>query len=1117
FGQNLVTNNVDATYRSMDLSKCPGTECGWTLELTNTDLARHSHAVALDYMDEGYIVGGWADKILNDIIKVLPLDEEMEQDADMEVMNSSFDGGPPTGLTGTAFATSGEAIYAFGGKLGDGDVLNTLYAFNTTATCEDACAASWADGGQADCVDACDQDWDQCDTCEQLYEMCMSYQWAGLCEYVCPGIDASLISTCNALYCDADSCEEPGYADCIGSVPTQTECEATQTTCTASCNAPHDCDAICADIWTAPEPEYWTLPTITGSVPTARFDGMMAAFGPLLMVFGGQDNDGVFLDDEFTYHTEIQEVQEQASTGTKPSARSASAITTVGETMVLFGGMGTDGVLGDTYVFSYFDKKWAKLTHATGSARPKLSHASLFFIPTSETQPGTYSLSDGMVFLQGGVGENMMCESTLYQLEIDMVTETVAFKKIVQVDSENYVSSIDTAFANAPFSVLGQRAVSTGGRSNMMSSPAGVVRVFDFTSAATGTVVVSEILPKASSMQRSRMSAIQGVIDTTFVSIGGYLVQSAMEPEGQAVSEVWAATLGEPCNPEDGSADPTSENFDPTCFSCVKGTYYDSDYGSCFACPTGRFSAHDGMSECTACPAGFYNGVQHGDSRLFCLACPSGTYNGDEGAAQCLPCPDGYTCPVACAVPVLSTTQSNIPVTDSPKELVVDKDFVKKVQKYIYYILGFIVASAFLAIVLYKHSILLGLDRFPIQWIEETPSELGEKKTWIGGVLSGVFWCFFVVMGCGLVVPFLFTNIAEDRSLVPLSLASTDLTGTLTIDLALTGGFESCVVPGVDGTNGCAEAIQITLPSPLLPANVTQTCTKPSSDNSQCTVHLEVPKAQLESRETEFAFTLDGDAGEYFASVVEWTVTSDASNPKVSELSTWGEFLALVMSEIEKWDKFHWFTGNDEEAKRELQTSSITGTLLPEPSMTFRGITEPTEISIFSTESMYLLDYEPSGEEASELNPNPSTGRIFEFIKYEKGSMVNSQNFWDQNGVSLSILIERSENVLSWKQTKVQDMAAFFAAILGAMTGLHGTFEGIVGFLRGQWDGHNDRKEAKKAKRDAIVASASSRLARPTAYDNPLLTVPRGNAPGGVRGSLPFAPVRERSGDLTAV
>ncbi|GIQ81943.1 hypothetical protein KIPB_002991 [Kipferlia bialata] len=1135
FGQDVVTGEVYDVYRSLDLASCP--DCGWTVEMTNEEQSRHSFGLVYDYWDEAYAFGGWDSVINNNIVKMYPSGED-SWDSYMDVINPSFDGGPPTGLVGAAFATSGDSVYAFGGKTGTGTVLNNLHAFNSTATCLDRCESDWIETGHEECTSECDMYWCGCAYCDTAYDSCCTAHPGNIpsCDAERVGCYSQLIEVVEGCQAEQDTCLEElsatcatGYYSCEDALPVScydeyAECEGDDSDCwdayrtcydaspygicenaydacyydsdtyderqecytqfeacyyatpaglcenayyvcmydTAECDAEYDtcvttitectctndgfdacvsdcdtntgCEETCAPApyYSPPEPNWITRPTMEGSMPTARYDAMMVSFGPMLMVFGGQDSDGTYLDDEFTYHIDIKEVNAQIGLGDRPSARSSGAVTTVGETLILFGGMGTEGVLGDFYTFSYFDKVWTKYTFNRYSAQPKLTSASLFFIPVGEAErEGTYSLRDGYLYLCGGVSDSMVCEGTVYKVSVhggkggDWLGDgEVYLEEFDLVEGPDGTGcTINTAHAASPVSVIGSRVLSTGGRSNETSNPVGTLRVMDFSPVVNANV--TEIYPQyGTTMERNRMNTMQGVFGTSLYSIGGYLVESPLAPEGQAVPEIWTTVLGDPC-------DPSETMVSTACYPCSRGTVYAKAEGDtpahCEPCGTGHFAAHDGMTKCTACPAGFYNAKAYGDSRLFCLACPSGTYNDEEGAASCKPCTDTQICPTACVIPIESdNSDADLVSTSNPAEYgtthAKSNQNASDLQRYLYIGLGSLLAVTLLAILFGKRSFIKRLDLYAVPFVYKMPGTLGSKNTWIGGLMGGIFICSFVVIGSGLVIPFLFTNIMEDRTLVPRCLATSELTGSIIMDLEFTGKFDSCVVTDSAGVSSCSDSI--VFPTISTNSTVVQTCSQPPDisegvpDQSKCSLHLEISDVELDNRMTEYPFTLSG-SGEFFASSVAWSVNSTASNP--------GQF------------------------------STISGDLYPVPaSMTFRGTSSPTEIGIFSTESMYNTAYKeevPDRDGAGNVNENknPSTGRIFEFIGYDRGSMVNSQNFWDQNGVSITIILERSENVLSWKLSKVQDNAAFLAALLGSLTGLQGTFGAVAGGLRRVW------------------------------------------------------------------
>ncbi|GIQ80664.1 hypothetical protein KIPB_001496 [Kipferlia bialata] len=788
----------------------------------------------------------------------------------------------------------------------------------------------------------------------------------------------------------------------------------------------------------------WFTPSASGDLPPSRYDAMMESFGPVLVLFGGQDATGGFLDDMYVYHTSTTLMKLLETTGTPPSARSSAATTTVGETLFLHGGLTSAGVDGDLFMINYIDKIWTPLTSLeTEGCSPVLrtSH-NMVFMPDPNSDPeetSTYSLSDGDLYVLSGLDESMWPVNGIFKAVIDLDAETVCWQHVDDPDD------VAPAYAAAPAAVIGSRVLSTGGSGTEMRSEPGIIKVADF-APGPDTPSLTELALEGDTMERNRMSYMTGMAGTQLITLGGYLVNTATSPQGKKVPSVWVTDLSPICT-GDGSDD-------EGCYPCTKGTVYSSETGQCEACAAGSYAAQDGLSECTACPMGFYNPYTHAESRIFCFACPSGTYNDEIGQAECKTCWDGYTCPVASITPSESDSDTDTVVSVTPEPLEVDQDKVDRYLKLLYIILGGICASGLLVLICGKTHLIKKIDLFALNYVFTVPATLGSKTTWIGGFFSAVFICSFVVMGSGLVIPYLYTNISEDRGLVPLCLASTVLTGNMTVDMAFTGQFDDCALIA-DGEYGtCSSDVTVTVPSDINTGGVyTQTCMQSSlasgtADTTACAVRVEIQDALLSSRESEFSLQILG-SGEYFASAIDWEVSSNASNPG--------------------------------------QISSIGGTLLPYTGMTFRGTTTPTEIGLFSTESMYDIEYEDEGED------NPSTGRIFEFIGYERGTMVSNVDFHDENGVSVTFILERSENVLSWSRSIVQNPAAFAAAILGSYTGLQGMFGSGVGYVRTVWGWAKGRwGKEKLQKKLARVHTKSSREQVPAGpgYINPLGVVP---------------------------
>lgn len=137
----------------------------------------------------------------------------------------------------------------------------------------------------------------------------------------------------------------------------------------------------------------WEQPQVSGAVPSARHGHVMVAVETSLFMFGGMSASGgqpQMHDDLYRFTTDTLTWSCVKTTGDLPSARAASAATSVRDSFYMFGGMSQAGALDDLYQFHTGTLEWTKI-EASFEPAARLDHTlvSVQIMQKPETAPVT--------------------------------------------------------------------------------------------------------------------------------------------------------------------------------------------------------------------------------------------------------------------------------------------------------------------------------------------------------------------------------------------------------------------------------------------------------------------------------------------------------------------------------------------------------------------------------------------------------------------------------------------------------------------------------------------------------------------------------------------------------
>ncbi|CAN8063746.1 unnamed protein product [Agarophyton chilense] len=176
---------------------------------------------------------------------------------------------------------------------------------------------------------------------------------------------------------------------------------------------------------------------------------------PIILLFAGEDEGGVLLDDMYALHIERREWQRVIyAPGPKPTPRLLHTAVSVSSTsLVVIGGDTWDAAklmesgeldataMNDIWVFDYSDKSWQEITDTGSIKLPHLSCSSAVFGRSRSQVPGVY--------IFGGYKLEKTNQNVVYRLRIsDWKLETLPHVEVDENGKKTIVRSNDTEDSN---------------------------------------------------------------------------------------------------------------------------------------------------------------------------------------------------------------------------------------------------------------------------------------------------------------------------------------------------------------------------------------------------------------------------------------------------------------------------------------------------------------------------------------------------------------------------------------------------------------------------------------------------------------------------------------------
>jgi hypothetical protein len=459
------------------------------------------------------------------------------------------------------------------------------------------------------------------------------------------------------------------------------------------------------------------------------------------------------------------------TTGTEPPGRSDFSHVKIGNNIVIYGGIGLEGILGDIYTLNIQKRVWNQVTFNSAS-KPS-------------PRKGACMVSIGyFIFIFGGITDagytNELWKFDIDSKEFELVTGRgdipleIAYAncQVIERDQEHIIQ----VYTGQTIGGLGSRYIYEYNFGNKVWSSINLEPTQPFMRSKAASIILGDKLLVAGGnlLDLNSFDTIKSVdLKTSEVKVIGTLASKPfhaasvyyknkiyIQGGGDTFGDFSLVNLPNNYMHIIELNDENSETW-----PCSKGSYRKDNH--CEVCPVGTYNERIG-SECIPCLAGYYSNNIASDSISFCIPCSEGHYNPKEAQGLCLDCPSSQICNIGTIHPI------QFPLT--PKS-------VTSIQPEIYsnpsidtapVIIDYLIISLMILIVLFlllskklKHS-LKELDIFIYLHNHFLGQPMFIKKTFIGGLFSIGFLAFAISLISRLSINYLHQNIIETKMLVPL-------------------------------------------------------------------------------------------------------------------------------------------------------------------------------------------------------------------------------------------------------------------------------------------------------------------------------------------------------------
>jgi hypothetical protein len=437
----------------------------------------------------------------------------------------------------------------------------------------------------------------------------------------------------------------------------------------------------------------------------------------------------------------------------------------------VFGGLGSQGLLGDIYRLNLYNKEW-KQVEINSSSRPS-------------TRKGSCMISTQyFLLIFGGITEAGYTNE-LWEFNLD----TGVFQQVLGLGD----IPIELAYTNCRLTKRGNEdiiQIFTG--ETLGSLPSTLIYEFNYNTklwrklpvyidivysrSKAPSVILNDKIIVAGGEQLNRYARshiytldlntyqfeIIGSIDFRIYNAGFVYFNDKIYVQGGGASFGDVSLNSIPTN---NLYTMKLNHEDSTQWPCSRGSHMSNN--ECHGCPVGTYNEEIGSS-CLPCPSGYFSDILSSDSIRNCLPCREGYFNPKEGQGICLFCVISMHCPIGSINPVIPYTMSEQVVSSQPE--VYSANTQSDIINSINYLLGTscFLLIAFILITGRLKPYIKKIDIFIFLHNHFITEAMYIKKTFIGGLFSVVYMTLASIFISSFTIGYLYNNISEFKLLIPL-------------------------------------------------------------------------------------------------------------------------------------------------------------------------------------------------------------------------------------------------------------------------------------------------------------------------------------------------------------
>ncbi|CAG9336315.1 unnamed protein product [Blepharisma stoltei] len=719
--------------------------------------------------------------------------------------------------------------------------------------------------------------------------------------------------------------------------------------------------------------EKWKALRPSGVSPTGRYGYASSSYSDVMMIWGGIGSNGL-LNDGYTYDFATNTFYQWSHSENVPSPRQGACLAVYGQLIVIYGGMTSAGLSNELWVYDSAKKVYTLLDSGNYDGPGALSYASCVLTKDYE-----------LYVMFGMRNDVSLGEVFKYN-----------FSKSRWTNMNNYKTFQSWARSLGGVVKVNDKVLVVGGQLYTTNVSKDIFYL---------NITSNNIANLGSLKEYSYSFAYAYYQNYFYIHGGGTAIGEIMKP-GIPTNKFYRIHLGHDSN-----------------WICSPGTYQSE---KCEVCPPGTYSEDFGVKQCTKCRKGYYNpnyGSSSGDS---CYPCEEDTYNGIEGAAQCRDCPSSSSCKAgSISYQVADVNESDI--SDQPTNYKADMKDADTAVLSIQIILGLLGLFIIIAVVTSKSNsnLLVKIDLYTTYHNNTIGKAMFLLKTKFGGAFTIVFIIIAIIIMLDALVNYSLNNILELKSMIPLVVLDgmTEFEGNFQIKTTLMHYGGNCLK-----NDECSSEIGYTI------SNITgdwSGITCEYVDEEDCIVSIECKNCKIPNQ-GQLSYQLINTNG--FTSGFRVQINSSSSIPN--------------------------------------KISSIEKTVYPNKDYIFIG-PDPTTI-YFSLIPSWFKD-EKDGVSFSGFH-----------ISLDKDSLLGSMHKTNEVGISynsyLTIEFNKSLNGLVTKRSIIQTSTALLSSLLGSIFGLMSSIGGVMQIVEKKW---NDIEAKYLQKSPFAIAKNNSKTISQTYEESP--------------------------------